>query len=375
MEPTTRCNAACPMCARNVNGRTAPGLELMDLSCEDVRKMLPPDLVGQLTGFDLCGAYGDPALAREVAEVVGYVRECNERCAISLYSNGGVRSEKWWRRLAATLGEHGRVVFAIDGLGDVNAVYRRGVDFDKVMRNVEAFIAAGGKARWDFLAFRHNEHQVDQCRELSERMGFTEFSVKRTDRFLEPTYDFVPEFQGRESIERFPVYDQEGQVVDHLEMPTNPALVNKTALHRNDLLGRYASLDKLFDETPIRCRVLDTGSLFVSSSGHVYPCCWTYVQATRPSIAGFPAGVDRQVQNLVRDTGGFDRLDARQLDVAEIVTGEFFTAVADSWSRSSVADGRLKVCARACGEDFPAYFDQFDDSELVPRSLEVRRQT
>ena len=59
--------------------------------------------------------------------------------------------------IPATGGPRGRVVFAIDGLQDTLGTYRRNVSFDKVIANASAFIAAGGRAEWDFLVFEHNE--------------------------------------------------------------------------------------------------------------------------------------------------------------------------------------------------------------------------
>jgi 2,3-bisphosphoglycerate-independent phosphoglycerate mutase len=33
------------------------------------------------------------------------------------------------------------------------------------------------------IVFQHNEHQVDECRALSQELGFAEFTVKHTSRF------------------------------------------------------------------------------------------------------------------------------------------------------------------------------------------------
>ena len=37
------------------------------------------------------------------------------------------------------------------------------------MENVNAFISAGGTAYWKFLIFKHNEHQVEEAKKLSEQ--------------------------------------------------------------------------------------------------------------------------------------------------------------------------------------------------------------
>ena len=370
LEPTTRCNAACPMCARNVRGVTAQGLGLADLSIADVRAILPESFMAQITGFDLCGAYGDPALATDVAKMVDYVHDASPSCLISLYTNGGVRSPAWWQRLAGSLGSHGRVIFAIDGLAQTNGIYRRGVDFGKVMANAAAFISAGGEARWDFLAFKHNQHDIPGARQLSREMGFRKFSVKKTDRFLEPFYEFSPEHEDSPDLTHFPIYGDNGDsIVGYLEPPGDPDLVNATAQKFASTAGPAAHLMRLFDTTPISCRILDTNSVFISARGLAFACCWTYVQATRATQGGYRADSGDQMRELVESAGGFAAIDARRVGLRAVVDGPLFAAIEESWSRPSVAEGRLKVCARACGTDFPAYFDQFESPALQPRSL------
>lgn len=372
-ELTTRCNAACPMCARNARGVTAPGLPLTELRLADVRQIFPEPFVARLEAFDFCGAYGEPAAARDVIEIVSYLRKAGPGCAITLYTNGGLRTPAWWERLARALGAPARVVFAIDGIGETNGVYRRRVRFETVIENARAFIRAGGTARWEFLAFRHNEHQVDEARALAAALGFDQFSVKKTGRFLEPTYDHVPEFRDHHDLSRFPVFDEKSRVVGYLEPPLAPGLVNETVLHRDRVAERHGSLEALFDRTPIRCRVLDTSSVFVSAEGYAFPCCWTYVQATRPALYGLPDDADRQMYDLVHATGGFNAIDARRVGLHGAVASPLFAAIESSWACGSVRQGRLRVCARACGLEFPAYFDQFSSDDLLPRSLQPGR--
>lgn len=369
VELTTRCNAACPMCARNARGVTVPGLELTELRLGDFRRIFPPDFLTQLEAFDFCGAYGEPAIARDVTPILAYIRDSNPGCEITLYTNGGLRTPAWWAEVARVLGSRGRVVFAIDGIGETNGVYRRRVRFETVVENARAFIAEGGTARWEFLAFRHNEHQIAEAAALAAEMGFDQFSVKKTGRFLEPLYDHVPEFRDHTDLTRFPIFDGRGELVGHLEPPLEESLVNRSVLHHEDLSGPYGSLAALFDRTPIHCRVLDTASVFVSAGGHAFPCCWTYVQATRPALYGFPPDADRQVYDLVQATGGFGAIDLRRTGLRAVVSGALFREIEASWACGSVGEGRLRVCARACGTDFPAYFDQFASTELLPRSL------
>jgi hypothetical protein len=339
---------------------------LTELRLEDIRAFLPVDFLAHVSAADICGAYGDPILARNLLEIIEYVRSANPKCRLTIFTNGGARSASWWRALASSLGNCGRVVFAIDGLEDTNAIYRRGVNFGRVVENAKAFIQAGGDAQWDFLVFRHNEHQLERARRLSEQIGFHQFTVKKTARFLKAAHDYVPELGDQVDLQHFPIFDGRGMVVGVLEPPSDPSLGNETVKLYTDVQCNRELLDVIFSQTAIRCRVQESRSVFVSASGHAFPCCWTYVQATAPIIYEFAPGVDTQMYKLVEECGGFAQIDAVVLGLAHAVESSLFEAIKRSWLQPSVAAGRQKVCARVCGVEFPAYRNQFQAPDLIP---------
>jgi hypothetical protein len=73
-----------------------------------------------------------------------------------------------------------------------------------------------------------------------------------------------------------------------------------------------------------------------------------------------------QVYDLVQSEGGFDAIDALRHGLRSIVEGPLFEAIESSWGCRSVGEGRLKVCGRVCGIEFPAYANQFANPELIP---------
>lgn len=366
LEPSTRCNAACPMCPRNMNGKTSPGLPLVDLSLADIKEIFDQEFVAQLEAVDFCGAYGDPALAPDMLEIAQYFRQGSPGARLVLYTNGGVRSPRWWARLAEVLGRPSRVVFGIDGIGETNAVYRRNVRFDTVIANARAFIEAGGEAQWDFLVFRHNEHQIDQARQISRELGFVEFQPKRSGRFIRSAMEYVPELDGAPDTENFPIYSPQGEVVGLLQPPSNPAWRNPSEVEFDAIRRSPNGVRRMLDTTPIRCRVKDEGSVFVGAQGFVFPCCQSYTAATLPSVYGYRGETDRQMEELVLSLGGFERINARVVGLRAAVESEVMAAIERSWSRPSLDAGRLKVCARVCGTALGTFEKQFASPELVP---------
>ena len=58
LELTTKCNAMCPMCNRNFKGKKRDNLPILELSLDDIKKLLPPSFVKKLKLVSLCGVYG-----------------------------------------------------------------------------------------------------------------------------------------------------------------------------------------------------------------------------------------------------------------------------------------------------------------------------
>ena len=189
-EPTSICNASCPMCARNILGEGCV-VSLADLSLDDYKKHVNQHLE-YLEKVFFCGTVGDPCADKNLLEKIRWIKTINSNIVVGINTNGSIRNPKWWTDCAKLLtGIYDYVVFSIDGLEDTNHIYRVGVQFKKIMENAQAYIEAGASAHWDMLVFDHNKHQVDECRQLADTMGFTWFRSKETDRWDQYQFDHL----------------------------------------------------------------------------------------------------------------------------------------------------------------------------------------
>jgi MoaA/NifB/PqqE/SkfB family radical SAM enzyme len=351
LELTHRCNAACPMCARNVNGGAVnPDMPLSELSLADVKAILLPELIGRLKRIYACGNYGDPMVARDCIEVFRYLREHGPQLNLCLHSNGSARRPEWWRELAGIMkqGPH-YLRFGIDGLEDTNHLYRRGTDWKTVMRSAEAFIEAGGRAEWDFLVFRHNEHQVEEARKLAEDMGFQEFFVRKTGRFLDAGE--------LETSDRFEVLDKKGSFEYFLEQPINPDHQNPAFGNLEVVKKRYGEYQTYLDKVDIDCKVAGPKrKMYLSAQGYALPCCWlgaVFSESSTPER--------RQFADLLDSYGGIAAVDARLHGLKAVIEGPLFQqAIPASWDQASIADGKLAICARTCGKEYDPLDQQRD---------------
>lgn len=307
LEVTSRCQASCPMCVRNIQGGIDnPWLEINELSIENFKNWFSKDFIKNLDGLNMCGNTGDPIIAKDTLEIYQYLRQENPRMFLGMNTNGSARSKEWWRKLAFL---NVRVIFGLDGLEDTHHSYRIGTDWKKIIENARAFIEVGGDAEWHMLIFDHNKHQVNDCESLAMSLGFSKFLPKNSSRFKT---DF------------FPVLTKDGKT-SHILYPSERS---------KDITKKVVNLN-LEEKTIISCKVKDKKDLYVNAHGEVNPCCWTDFKSSPPM--GF-AYVDYRDKGFVVPNLNFSTLE-------EIFDSNYFNQIEDTWDSDP-----LKVCAKECGK-------------------------
>lgn len=351
LEVTSKCNASCPMCLRNVlGGKVNPQLPVTELFLSDIQKIFPRDFLLGLKRLFFCGNYGDPVMARDTLEILEYFRSTSPALDLEIFSNGSARGSDWWAK-AARLGVHAR--FSVDGLGDTNAIYRRGTKWDVILNNMRGFLDAGGSAEWDFIVFRHNEHQVDEARSLARKLGFKKFNVKKTGRFFSN-----PKTQVKTEQE---VLNAKGEIEYYLQQPLNPKYLNSALQKENEIVEKFGSLKEFLAQTEIACKVTKDASLYITAEGHAFPCCWTANQLYPWYYPKRGAPIWKMIDAL---PGGLDSLNAKLHPINEILQGPFFQkTIPGSWNVKGFDNGRLFVCGKTCGKGFDAFKAQFQQEE------------
>ena len=302
LEITSKCQAACPMCARNVQGGPLnPFLQLNEITYHNFQKWFTPNFVSQLDKLYMCGNYGDPVIASDTLEIFTYLRFHNPTMTLSMNTNGSARSELFWRRLADLNVD---IRFGIDGLEDTHSRYRINTNWNKIIKNAKTFINNGGYAIWDMLVFEHNKHQVEECKKLSIDLGFKEFFYKNTSRFRE---------------ESLTVINNIGVKVDEL-FPTEKSIQHKEKVN--------------VDSKVIDCKAKDENSIYIGANGNVTPCCWTDLQFIPPH---HPSRID-----IMTKIGESPNLYLNTLE--EIFKKTYFGDIENTWHCSP-----LKECSKQCG--------------------------
>jgi MoaA/NifB/PqqE/SkfB family radical SAM enzyme len=347
LEVTSQCNASCPMCLRNVSGgKVNPHLPITELRFDSIRNFFPEDFIRSLKRMYMCGNYGDPLVAKDTLEIFRYFRAVNPEIHLAMFTNGSARGPEWWRELASVID---LCHFGVDGLEDTNHLYRRKTNFKKIMENAKAYIDQGGNACWDFIVFAHNEHQLEAARALSEEMGFKKITFKKTGRFFSYSKAQVKEAQE--------VLNADGSLDYEIFPPQNPKYYNDALKSDARIIEKYGSFDCYFDQAEIHCKVAEEKSLYVTAEGLVFPCCWVGLRLYPWYSKEKADPVWKLIDQL---EGGLEALSLAHHPMKDIVEGPFFQKVLpESWEKSSLSEGKLKVCAKTCGKKFDAFASQF----------------
>lgn len=257
IELTDKCQAQCPMCPRNIHGgKTRSFIRNGDISIDQFKEWFPRDFLAQLENFYSCGNYGDPAFATDCLEIFSYVRECNPTTRLAIHTNGGMRNTEWWAKLAKQGVE---VIFAVDGFKGKHELYRKNTKFDKVIENLKAFIAAGGKAKVDSLVFAHNEYEVSELEKFLLGLGVESVKFISTTRFYEMT--------------EYEVHDNNGNV-EYTIAPAQLPQFKQTPNSELNMLVDKSIRDQVLTAAEINPLCEQENSIYIDPYGNILPCCW-----------------------------------------------------------------------------------------------------
>lgn len=382
-EPTDNCNSACPMCPRyDDKGFETKTLAHAEWTLESFVKAWPVEFIKGLNKILACGNFGDPCACREFVDIYEYLRKTNPGIGLACNTNGSLRNPDWWSRLGAVMrAEQNRgnyCTFSLDGLEDTNHLYRRNTNWKKIMENARAFIEAGGIAHWDFIVFEHNEHQVEEARELAKTMGFKNFNVKRTTRWQsyhndqgsykvywkgKHLYDLKQPNEKKfkhnfEDTEYFKQSKYQSITLDSLKKMLKGFTIDQKKKRTSDLRfvnGKWEVID--LTKVNIACRSVRDArehqpfdEIFVAANGFVAPCCFL---GSEPFVDAKAQGRDENFMDLVEAQGGVEKFNIHKNNIFDILNLDIFQKwLPETWNDPEQAYLRPQKCGTCCGVEF-----------------------
>ena len=387
LEASSLCNAECPSCGRRASGGIKNTImKETFVTIAQAKEWFPEDFVKQLRMLTMCGNYGDSMTNPDLIPILRYFRSVNPDIQFYMNTNASGRDPQFWQDLGNIFKHRGTLVFSVDGLEDTNWIYRKGTHWNKIISAMTNYISTGADARWEFLVFRHNQHQIEEATALSKELGFKQFYAKKAMGF----HDFTDSAGKRQHSMR--VHGTEGQfqytiqapidvdlerkkwdsTIDTPKDPIDPesgylqdiqwqlsqSVVPKQRIewhHKRSTQDNtidntlpLSDYDKQLSESDINCEAIATKKIFVNSYGLVFPCCYLasiydddYSQGD--TVVPLKAFIDKY---------GEESISLQHNPLKDIIDSEIYTTgYIETFEDRDIRNKRLKACSVFCGKD------------------------
>ncbi|MBI4342071.1 MAG: radical SAM protein [Candidatus Omnitrophica bacterium] len=179
------CNLRCPLCPTGTNEtKVTKGLLTFERFKQIIHQLGPT--METLDFFD----WGEPFLNKDLLQMVRYTTHRYPHVRVVVSSNLNIPRFSEIGAEEVVRSGLGHLILSVDGATQaVYEKYRVGGRLEEVLRNIRWIVSAKRRLRsatptmvWNFLVFRHNEHEVDQARAMARELqvGFTA-GMMRTD--------------------------------------------------------------------------------------------------------------------------------------------------------------------------------------------------
>jgi len=379
IEVTSNCQAKCPGCIRH----KVFNPDTDEVSAPPKNWNLPVDIHHQLIDsikdevkyLTYDGSFGDSPFHPDFLELVEYAAKTtkgdiptdasddgngnlhanfNGLHDMTISTNGSYKSPAFWKKLGEILHEHlpGRhhVMFDLDGTdNETQNMYRIGTDFDKIIKNAEAFISGGGCAVWKMIPFDFNEELVETAKMLAAEHGFDKFQRNRIQRVEQKAVKIALSEKLNE-LDKMKEEDEDLMNIsdDLVEKNLKKARSVIKDIKVDTKLSAEANLEIAREQTGITCLWGTNNRYQISHDGSVWRCCWmnsNYQYKTQYDAGGR--------ENWLRFTKkyneGWNNLHSHSF--RDIISHDFFTKdLEESFSNGYDDENnpKLKVCTTRC---------------------------
>ena len=238
IEPTTSCNLRCPECPSGIRKFSRnTGMLSFDL----YKKIV--DQIGSRLMYMILYFQGEPYMNPSFFEIVKDARK--RRIYTATSTNAHFLTEENARKTV----ESGldRIIISLDGIGqETYAAYRVGGRYQRVIEGIKTLVKIKKELKsktphiiLQFIVFRTNEHQIEEVKALSKKLGVDELQIKSAQLY---------EYENGNSL-----------------LPT----IDKYSRYRQKKNGKW----EIKNDFPNKCYRMSV-SCVITWDGMVVPCCF-----------------------------------------------------------------------------------------------------
>ena len=168
-ELTNHCTCRCPFCHTGKKGSRSGGFATIGLYEKLFRQ------IGKYTYLITLHGWGEPMMHQDLPGMIRLAHD--NRIFTVVTTNGNLLTQELSRKIIANKLDY--LVVSIDGASEESyQKYRIGGNFGVVMHNLRELIALKKEMcsstpfiEWQFIVFKHNEHEIDAAKKLSVELG------------------------------------------------------------------------------------------------------------------------------------------------------------------------------------------------------------
>ena len=297
IELTSFCNIKCKGCFRVLSDHADKILNKTYLDLDVIKERFKKEMFPNMKIINFCGSVDEPTSHPDFFGIIEHFADWGAH--INIATNGSIRTTDWWTRLAKALPKSHRVTWGIDGSDETSEIYREGSSFKKVQANYRAFNGAGGQSNWQFIVFEHNEHQLEEAKQLAKDEGFKDFKT----------------------------------IISHRSD-------TKDVKHKKKLASAIKNPMPVEDPC-ISCKYGNQKRIFVNHMGNVIPCCHLNAKMMEYSVT------DKQkdrFEDILLENDYMNDINLKNVSLEEAMTGKVWTAIQNSWTD----DNKIKKCVSVC---------------------------
>ncbi len=193
VEPTTSCNLRCPQCPSGLRSFSRPTGMLLQPVFERIIKELHAT-----TGYVTFYFQGEPYLNTKFLDMVAFAHQYKLYTATS--TNAHYLNEENSRKTISSGLD--RLIISIDGTSqETYGKYRLGGQLEKVLEGTKNLVRVKKEMKsstphiiWQFIVFKHNEHELGEIKQLAKEYGVDELAIKSAQIYdYENGSNLIPE--------------------------------------------------------------------------------------------------------------------------------------------------------------------------------------
>jgi MoaA/NifB/PqqE/SkfB family radical SAM enzyme len=204
LDMTYRCPLQCPLCMRERPGGRAKIKKSYDMPIESFEKVCE-----YFNKIHICGQISDSIYHPKFLDMLKHYHD-KYNFPLIISTNGSNKKIEWWEKAYEYSTDNVTWIFGVDGFDQETAEkYRVNIKFDSALDAMKLGASLGKNIVWQFIVFKHNEHQVETVKQFALDNGIS-FHLMKSSRFhpeiikgtnIEPPSDEYRNFKYRKRVE------------------------------------------------------------------------------------------------------------------------------------------------------------------------------